>query len=397
MSGQRFTERTIDALSPQPGAQYVVWDRELKGFGIRVSPAGAKTFLLKYRLTSGRVRWKTLGRVGTLALDKARREAKDDIGIVARGGDPLAPKDAARDAFTVAIVAQRFLDDYVVPRKKPSTARQYRQVIEQHLVPRLGTVPIADVRAEDAVKLHDRLRATPIQANRVLAVLSKLLSWSMTKAKYRPAGPNPCHGIEKYAERRRKRYLDADEYSRLGRVLRTAAIAPGPRTALELLLLTGARPAEIVTLQWAHVDLAGAALRLPDSKTGEKTIHLSPPALKLLQRWPRFAHSLYVFPGTGHRVRGEHLHASTLTHIWADLRVAAKLEDVRLYDACRHSFASVAVSQHGLSLAQIGEQLGHSQPATTSRYAHLHDDVAKQHATAIGTTIAAALTRRPRQ
>jgi integrase len=397
MSAGHLTERTIAALQPLPGAQFVCWDTVLKGFGVRVSPSGVKTFTLKYRLSSGRVRWKTLGRVGAIALDQARRYAKDDIGIVARGGDPLAPKDAARDAFTVEPAARRFLDDYVIPRKKKPTIRQYTQIIEKHLIPRLGNMPIAHVTAEDAVKLHDRLRATPTQANRVLAVLSKLLAWSMTKARCRPAGPNPCVGLEKYEERRRKRYLDADEYSRLGAALRTFPMSPGPRCAIELLLLTGARPDEIVSLKWTYVDLVGAALHLPDSKTGEKTIHLSPAALNLLQRWPRFAHSPpYVFPGTGTRVRGAHLNASTLSHIWADLRVVAQLEDVRLYDACRHSFASVAMSQHGLSLAQIGEQLGHSQPATTQRYAHLHEDVAKRNATAIGGTIDAALRRRPR-
>ena len=192
------------------------WDADLKGFGVRVSPAGAKTFTLKYRLDSGRVRWKTLGRVGKIALEKARRHAKDDIGIVARGGDPLSAKDAARGAFTVATVAEKFLEDYVTPRKKASTLRLYRLAIDSHITPRLGAVPIAEVSHEDAVKLHDRLRATPILANRVLAVLSKLLAWSMTKARYRPAGANPCHGIEKYEERRRKRYLDAAEYARLG-------------------------------------------------------------------------------------------------------------------------------------------------------------------------------------
>jgi integrase len=395
MSAGRLTERTLAALKPTAGAQYVVWDTDLKGFGVRVSPAGTKTFTLKYRLASGRVRWKTLGRVGTVALEQARDYAKDDIGIVARGGDPLGTTDTARDALTVADVAERFLADYVGPRKKASTLRLYRLALDGHIVPRLGSVPIAEVTTDDAVKLHDRLRATPILANRVLAVLSKLLSWSMGKKKYRPAGPNPCYGIEKYEEHRRKRYLDAAEYTRLGRALRTAVIAPGPRTAIELLLLTGARPDEIATLQWAHVDLTGAALHLPDSKTGAKTIYLSPSAVKLLKRWPRFVGSPYVFPGTGRRTPGAHLHASTLSHVWADLRTAARLDDVRLYDACRHSFASMAVSQHGLSLAQIGEQLGHSQSATTQRYAHLHDDVAKRNATAIGGSIAAALKRRP--
>jgi integrase len=397
MSAGRLTETKIDDLKPKVGAQYVHWDAELKGFGVRVSPAGAKTFILKYRLDSGRVRWKTIGRVGKVALEKARRSAKDDTGIVARGGDPLSAKDAARGAFTVATVAEKFLEEYVTPRKKASTLRLYRLAIDSHIIPRLGPIPIAEVSHEDAVKLHDRLRATPILANRVLAVLSKMLAWSMTKARYRPAGANPCHGIEKFEERRRKRYLDADEYARLGKALRTSGIQPAPRTAIELLLLTGCRPQEVATLEWTHVDLPGDALRLPDSKTGAKVIHLSPPAVKLLKRWPRFASSPYVFPGNGRgRLKGAHLHATTLAHVWADLRTAAKLEDVRLYDACRHSFASVAVSRHGLSLAQIGEQLGHSQPATTQRYAHLHDDVAKQNASAIGSSISAALKRRTR-
>ena len=289
MAARRLTERVIDDLQPAPGAQFVQWDRDLKGFGVRVSPAGAKAFILKYRLASGRVRWKTLGRVGDVALEQARKYAKDDIGIVARGGDPLGATDAARGAVTVAAVAQRFLDDYVCAPapagKKPSTQRLYRLVIDAHITPRLGARAISDVEHQDVVTLHERLRATPILANRAVAVLSKLLAWSMTERKYRPAGPNPCRGIEKYKERKRKRYLDEAEYRRLGRALRTATIAPGPRTAIELLLLTGARPDEVATLQWSHVDLAGAALHLPDSKTGAKTVSLiaaSGEALKTL-------------------------------------------------------------------------------------------------------------------
>ncbi len=396
MSAGRLTKRAIDALQPEPGAQYVRWDTEITGFGVRVSPAGAKTYTLKYRLDSGRVRWKTLGRVGDVALDKARRHAKEDIGIVARGGDPLRHQDAARGALTVGTVAARFLTEHVEARKKPATARLYRLAIDQHIRKALGSIPIADVSTEDAIRLHHKLRATPYLANRVLAVLSKLLAWS-AGAKYRPVGSNPCLGIEKYPEQSRRRYLTDDEYARLGSALRTTKLSPGPRAAIELLLLTGCRPQEIATLKWAHVDLPGAALHLPDSKTVRKTIHLAPPAVAVLGRWPRFAGSPYVFPGTGHRVKGAHLHATTLAHVWAGLRTTAKLEDVRLYDACRHSFASVAVSRHGLSLAQIGEQLGHSQPATTARYAHLHDTVAKQNATAIGDSIAASLKRRVRR
>jgi integrase len=229
-----------------------------------------------------------------------------------------------------------------------------------------------------------------------VAVLSAFVAWCV-KAKLRPAGPNPCHGIERYRERKRRRYLTAEEYARVGRALREArkrgTIASAPLTAIELLLLTGCRPDEITRLEWAHVDLKRAVLNLPDSKTGAKTVYLSPPAVRLLKRWPRWASSAYVFPGRRPGVEG-HMHGSTLSHVWADLREAATLTDARLYDACRHSYASTAVSRHGLTLAQIGEQLGHSQPATTARYAHLHDDVARRHATAIGTSIASALKRR---
>lgn len=390
----RLTERAIDALSPREGVrqQYMRWDGDLPGFGVRVSPSGAKTFTLKYRLPSGRVRWKTLGRVGVLTLDQARRQAKIDLGLVAGGGDPLSDKDAARDAITVAAAARAFLQEHA-PRRKASTVRLYQQALTNHIVPRLGTISIAEVTTADAQRLHDRLQATPFQANRVLAVLSKLLSWSMAVARYRPKGVNPCQGIEKYDEPKRKRYLTEEEYGRLGHALRTVSLSPGVRHAIELLLLTGARPDEVASLQWTHVDLPGAALHLPDSKTGEKTIHLGDEARELLRDWPRTT-SPYVFPGTGRREEGEHLHPSTLSHAWTKLRAAAHLDDVRLYDACRHSFASVGVSQHGLSLPQIGAQLGHTQPGTTQRYAHLHAAVARQHATAIGSTIAAALRRR---
>jgi integrase len=395
MATARLTNRTIKALRPKADEQYVCWDSEVHGLGVRVSPAGTKTFLLKYRLHSGRGRWKTLGRVGDLALPKARKLAKDDIGIVARGGDPLSDKDAARDAVTIATVAERFLKEHVEARRKPATLRSYKQVIEQHIVRVLGSVPIADLTTADAIRLHQRLQSTPYQANRALAVLSKLVAWSAS-ARLRPAGPNPCHGIEKFPEQKRRRYLSEAEYARVGRALRSSKLAPAPKAAIELLLLTGCRPQEVATLQWSFVDLRGAALNLPDSKTGAKTVHLSPPAVRLLKRWHRFSGD-YVFPGNGRRKKGEHLHASTITHAWTEVREAAGLDDVRLYDACRHSFASVAVSQHGLSLVEVGAQLGHTQTQTTARYAHLHAEVAKKNASDIGGSIAAALKRRVRK
>ncbi len=398
---RRLTKQRIDDLQPRPGQQYTEWDTAVRGFGVRVSPAGAKSYVLKFRTKAKRVRWKSYGRTdGDLALDAARALAEGDRGIVAAGGDPLREIDAAKKAEKVAMVGERFLAALATrprPAKAP-TLRLYRLAFDQHIRPVLGKLAIADVTDEDAAKLHRRMAATPYMGNRVLAVLSSLLAWSMAE-RYRPKGPNPCKGIPKFAEQKRKRYLDATEYARLGKVLRTArkqgTVASAALTAIELLLLTGCRPNEIATLQWAHVDVRRSVLELPDSKTGAKTVHLSPPAVALLKKWPRFATAVYVFPGTGRRTLGEHIHGSTLAHTWATLRTAAGIEDVRLYDACRHSYASQAITA-GLSLAQIGEQLGHSQPATTSRYAHLHDDAAKANAAMIGGGIAAALGRRVR-
>jgi integrase len=349
-------------------------------------------------LHSGRVRWKTIGRFGVMPLEKARRQAQTDIGIVASGKDPLVVRDAARDAPTLGHVADRFLEDHVAARRKATTERLYRLVIDTHLKPRLGAVPIANLSADDVLKLHHRLRATPYMANRVVAVASKLFNWAAT-AGYRGPGPhvNPCDGIEKYRERPRKRYLTPHELTKLGCALRVAerrkAMTPGALTAIRLLMLTGARVSEILTLKWRDVDLATGTLNLSDSKTGAKTILLSAPAVDVLKTWPKWATSPYVFPGEGRGTR-KGQHRVNLTDAWAWARARAKIQDVRLHDL-RHSYAAVAVSS-GQTLPIIGALLGHTQAQTTQRYAHLMDDPLRAASNATAALIAVALKRRPR-
>ncbi|HEY7567073.1 MAG TPA: integrase arm-type DNA-binding domain-containing protein [Gemmatimonadaceae bacterium] len=251
-SAGRLNQRAIDSLQPRAGAQYVAWDSSVPGFGVRVSPAGTKTFILKYRLKSGRVRWKTIGRVDDLTLVEARNRAIDDRGLVARGKDPSAENDRARGAITVADAAGRFLTDYVAVECSASTLRTYKQAINSYIRPWLGAVPLIDLTQADVEKLHHRLRSTPYVANRAVAVMSKLCSWSKVQ-------PNPCKGVELYAEKKRDRYLNRDEYAKLGRALRSGrksgAYASAALTAIELLLLTGCRPMEIASMQWASVDL----------------------------------------------------------------------------------------------------------------------------------------------
>jgi integrase len=393
-----LTQRQIAELETRP-ARYVVWDGGIPGFGVRVSQ-GAKTFVLKYRLAGGRaarVRWATLDRVGVISLEQARTRAREYLGIVAGGEDPLRRKDLARNAPTVGAVADRFLKDHVAVRRKSATLRLYRLAIERHVRPLLGTVAIADVSRADVVRLHHRLRPTPIMANRVLAVLSKLMNWAEQQA-FREPRSNPCRGVEKYREQARRRYLTPEEMKRLGAALRIAerwhAMSPTVIAALRLILLTGARVSEILSLRWREVDLARGTLQLPDSKSGRKTILLSEPAVDILAAWPRFTGSQYVFPGEGHGWR-KGKHRVSLADAWTWIRRRARIPDVRIHDL-RHTYASVGISS-GQTLSVVGALLGHSQAATTQRYAHLMDDPLRAASNATGATIAAALgPRRPR-
>jgi integrase len=395
-SPARLTEARIGKLPPaQPGRRYTRWDGELPAFGVRVTASGKKSFIVWYRVR-GKVRSKrmvTLGRVGKTTLDQARREAQRLIGHASNAQDPLAARDAAKAGLTVAQAARRWLDEHVQPRRKPTTLRLYELVVRQHFQA-IGKLPVTDLTTGHVTKLHEKLKATPTLANRAIATISSLCSWC-EKHDLRPQHSNPCTGrlVERYGENQRKRYLTPQEYGRLGKALRAAerrkTASPIALKAIRLMLLTGCRPAEIVGLRWAEVDIKGAVLRLADSKTGAKTVHLPPEGVTLLRGWTRFAGQPFVFPGTGRRVVGAHL--VNVSKPWAVLRKAAKLDNCRLYDAARHSFASVAMSAHGHSLSVVGELLGHSQQATTKRYAHLHDAVARQAVTAIGGTIATAL------
>jgi len=390
---ERFTEARLEALGAR-ATQYVTWDVEPTGFGVRVSPGGAKTFVFVYRNRFGRVRWKTLGRVGDLSLEAARRRARVDAGLVNDDKDPLAVRDAARGAVTFGQVADRFLEDHVDARRRASTARHYRQAIETHLRPRFGARAIAEIAARDVLKFHHALKATPMQANRVVAILSSLCSWAV-RAGYLES--NPCVGaIEKYRERPRRRYLTPAEFKRLGAALRVGErrgrVTPAAAAAIRLLLFTGMRRGEVLSLRRDAVDLQQRVLRLADSKTGPRVIVLNAAAVDVLKTWPTFA-SPYVFPSETRRDDAPDTpHRVDLNKPWAWLRRRARLADVRLHDL-RHAFASVAVSGKQ-TLPIVGALLGHTQPATTARYAHLLDDPVRAASEATGATIAAAVGRR---
>ena len=388
----KITKRIVDKLSPS-GRDVLKWDAEVKGFGIRCRPSGAKFYVLKMRV-GGRQRWFTIGRHGSpWTAETARCEALRLLGLRAAGKDPARDRDHEKGALIIAELTDRFLAEHVACRCKPRTAEDYRRAIGRYIRPVLGHHGLADLARADIVRLHHQLRHRPYQANRCLAVLSKMMNlaeaWGL-----RPDGSNPCRHVKKYREDKRERYLTKEELHRLGAALaqaeQTKAESPFAIAAIGLLILTGARLTEILSLRWEYVDLANGVLRLPDSKTGAKDIFLNEASIKLLREMPRMAGNPHVIAG-----KKEGARLVNLQKPWRRLRATADLHGVRIHDL-RHSFASIAAGA-GMSLPVIGKLLGHTQPATTARYAHLAADPIRAASNLIGSAITAAMnsTKRP--
>jgi len=382
----KITKRIVDQLSPA-SRDVLVWDRELKGFGVRCRVSGAKHYVLKTRI-GGRQRWLTIGRHGSpWTPDTARREALRLLGLRAAGQDPAMDRDRQKGAITIAELGARFLQEHVPQHCKPRTAYEYRRAVQLFIEPALGCHRVSDLLRADVAQFHHDLRDRPYQANRALGVLSKMMNqaeaWGL-----RLDGSNPVRHVKKYREDKRERYLTKPELQRLGAVLadaETKAVeSPFAIAAIGLLVLTGARLTEILTLRWEHVDLENEVLRLPDSKTGAKLIYLNAAATNLLRTMPRMAGNPYVIAGKNPGAR-----LINLQKPWRRIRGKANLADVRIHDL-RHSFASV-VAGTGMSLPMIGKLLGHSQPVTTARYAHLAVDPIRAASNLIGAEIDAAM------
>jgi len=368
----RLTKTYVDSLKAEEKA-YTVWDPELPGFGVRVWTSGTKVFTYKYTRRAVQ-NWITLGRYGVLTLDQARKMAQKIRLQVLEGEDPYKKLKAQRDAPTVEELAKRFLEEHVEPKTKATTQRQYREAVNRFILPGLGKRLVKDVEPDDVSKIHHKLRITPYQANRVLAVMSKMFKLAELWG-YRPQASNPCFYIQRYKEKSRERYLTGPELRRLAEVLDRMDVTREQSifavAAIRLLMFTGARLNEILCLRWEEVDLGNGLLRLEDSKTGAKAIFLNKPAVDVLQSLPTMLDNPYVIAGDRD---GSHL--VNLEKPWEAVRAQAGLEGVRVHDL-RHTFASYAI-QGGMSLEMIGALLGHSQASTTKRYAHL---AAKQHRT----------------
>jgi integrase len=363
----RLTDRTVKGLPGPAKGNRVYYDDIVRGFGCRVTAAGARAFVLNYRRKAdGAERRYTIGSFPEWTVLAAREEAKRLKREIDGGADPIGEHRETRAASTVADLCDRFLQDYV-PRKRPSTQRDYRQQISVDIRPALGRMKVAAVSLADVDGWHRRIsKRAPTHANRALAVLSRMFAMAI---RWGLRTDNPCRGIERNQEHKRQRYLTGLELSRV-----TAALAElrdqGAADAIRLLLLTGARRGETLHAKWTDVDLVAGVWTKPGSTTKQKTAHrvpLSEAACKLLRQMRAAAGGEWLFPAP--RKDGPR---TDIDDAWNALRTAARIPDVRLHD-CRHSFASILASQ-GLSLPIIGALLGHSTPHTTARYSHLLDD-----------------------
>lgn len=265
---------------------------------------------------------------------------------------------------------------------KPSTQYEYRRCVDLFIMPKLGTLKIIDVTRADVVELHQSLKETPYQANRVLGVLSIIFTLADT-CYVRSDGINPCWKVKRYKEVKRERYLTPDELSRLGKVLREADGELEATTCIRLLLLTGCRQGEIQNLKWEYVDFRAGVLRLRDSKTGAKVVPIGKTALDVLSDIPRIEGNPHVVIG---KVEGQYL--TDIQKPWRRIRARAGLDTLRIHDL-RHSFASDALLL-GADLTMIGRLLGHAQVQTTARYAHLKTDPIRKIANDVADAIAHA-------
>jgi integrase len=436
---KQITAKVIEALAP--GEQ--VWDSKIAGFGVRRQKK-ACVYVLKKRI-NGRQRWISIGKHGEpWTPSTARREAQTLLGDIAKGKDPALEREARKSRPTVSALCDRYLDEHAREHKKQSSIATDESNIRNHIKPLLGKRLVADLTIADidkfkrdvkqgktAKKRVENLRGgTAVKggtttANRCLALLSKSLNLAI-KWGLRP--DNPATHVSKYKENKIERFLSEREFAALGDALRLEQEAGTNLyaiAAIRLLIFTGARRGEILTLRWKNVDLNRGMINLEDSKTGKKSIFLSTPAQELLASLPRQKKNPYVICGAK-----DEAHLINLRKVWdrvrkratlliwqdaievqncldkqqlkalqqskfqaavtllknAGLEPTESLTDLRIHDL-RHSFASVA-AMGGLSLPVIGKLLGHTQASTTARYAHLADDPLMAANEAIGRQLA---------
>ncbi len=357
MSNIRLTQRQIDALKPRKKT-FDVRDTELKGFGVRVRNSGVKRYFVQSQHEGTRT-WRIIGDASAMTLEEARCLARSALASLHNGEEIIA---VTNEETRFGVVAEK-LFEACERHWKVSTRKANRYYLKNQILPWFRNMQVAGITERDVKQWHASLHATPFCADRSAPVLSVILRQAEVYG-YRPEGSNPCVGIRRYRRRGRERFLSPEEMQRLGAVLsRHENTRPLEVVAIRLLLLTGCRRNEILSLKWS--DYREGHLYLRDSKTGPRTVWLSSPACGILEGLPR--RGAWILPA---RRKRSHFGPGMLDPFWWKVRDEAGLSDVRLHDL-RHSYASVAIL-NGATVPTIARLLGHNDTATTLKYTHLN-------------------------
>ena len=370
MAKTKLTEGRVKALRPRSTVREIR-DKELRGFGVRVYPTGRKCYFIHCQHEGSRV-WNIVGGVDELSLADAREQAMMMMAAT-RSGTCSQPKNDTLFEHVAEEVFLRYGRNW-----KPRTLKVNKYYYRNQILPWFQGLQIGDITVVDVRKWFASLHETPVAADRSAPVLSVIMSCAETYG-YRAENSNPCKGIKRYRRRGRERFLSEGEVCRLGAVLkkhddesRTSA------TIIRLLLMTGCRKSELVTLRWR--DYRNGHLHLCDSKSGPRMVWLSSPARRILDDLPRTSQWVFPSPRTN-----KSLTTAPVERFWQRVRSETGLQDVRLHDL-RHTYASIAV-MHGESVLIIGRLLGHSNPETTLKYAHLADGMVLEAARAMGDVL----------
>lgn len=364
---QKLTKRLIESIKLIPGQEILVWDSELKGFGVRVFPTGRRTYFIQYRNQAGRTRRQKIGQHGVIPADLARDEAKKLLGDICRGDDPSAIRKGNKSMLTFAEFTEEY-KSYAKNDKKEKTYKEELKLLNSILLKRFGSCPLDKITTRDFQQLHHDYRSRTYQANRIWSLLHRMYNLAI---EWERVSYNPVSKVKKYKEEKRNRWLNEEELKRLYKVLksyRDQKVA----NFICLLLLTGSRKNEALKATWDQIDFKKAVWTKPSHNTKQsKTEHnpLSPQAIELLKKMKKESRDgeNFLFPG---KTPGTYL--KDPKKAWASICKQAKLENMHIHDL-RHTYASHLVSS-GLSLSIVGKLLGHTQASTTQRYAHLADE-----------------------
>jgi integrase len=395
---KRITSQVVTGIKAPVVGNRVVWDTDLTGFGARITSAGAVSFVLRYVL-NGRERRYTIGKHPDLSPSAARERATVLRGRIAAGEDPMETRREARDAATVGELCDDYLDRHARPKKRPESIEGDERLIRLYVKPKLGSRKVSAIGRRDLDEIHQALKAHPYQANRLLALVSKMFSLAVA---WGWRLDNPAKGIERFAEERRHRWLSADELGALSKAINTY---PDRRIAdaLRLLILTGSRRGEVLNATWDQFDLTRGVWTKPSHHTKQKKTEHVPlsgaarllvsgireRAIKALGDEAKLKNFPFLFPG---KADGKPLRE--LKGAWKTICTTAGLKAVRVHDL-RHTYASHLVSG-GHSLPLVGRLLGHTQAATTQRYAHLADDPLRKATEEFGSIFGKAGRKRAR-